>query len=294
MKINHISKAVLAIAIGFAFVACEKGFEYTPAQPEDASKTVVSADLTAPRSLDVDGSDLSLPFVRNNTSGDLEVGVVLTDPSGIFSLKNSSIKFANGEKTAYAQVAYSYDALVPDTVYDIAVSIVGDEYASNYRPIAFPVACTKAWQKLGIAQFYDDWWIGGPFEKELIKSPDGSETYRLINPWDQKSVVDGGLDFVSELPYLEFKVAEDGSITWGDVINLGFTFSGMTCHNLSPAKRNDAASMAQNKMVLPNVAQFCWYPILNYTGSSFSWWGVTSVAYISFPGGPDLKTLLGL
>jgi hypothetical protein len=47
-------------------------------------------------------------------------------------------------------------------------------------------------------------------------------------------------------------------------------------------------------MVMENVAQFCWYPILNYSGGSFSWWGVTAVAYISFPGGPDLAELLGL
>jgi hypothetical protein len=154
------------------------------------------------------------------------------------------------------------------------------------------MTCKKAWQNLGMAQWYDDWWIGGPFEKVLLKAPDGTETYRLVNPWDEKSVVEGGLEFVSELPWLEFVINEDGSITWGDIMNLGFTLSGRTCHNLHPSKQGDAAGAAANKMLMENLAQFCWYPIMNFTGSSFSWWGKTTVAYISFPGGPDLAELL--
>ena len=44
MRINHILKAVPAFAIGLALAACSKPYEYTPAEPEDASKTYVSAD----------------------------------------------------------------------------------------------------------------------------------------------------------------------------------------------------------------------------------------------------------
>jgi hypothetical protein len=156
------------------------------------------------------------------------------------------------------------------------------------------MTCKKAWQNLGMAQWYDDWWIGGPFEKQLLKAPDGTETYRLINPWDKEAVTNGGLSFTKEVPYLEFVVAEDGSISYASMLNMGFTYSGMTCHMLHPSQRKDDASTAKNKMVMENVAQFCWYPILNYSGGSFSWWGVTAVAYISFPGGPDLSELLGL
>ena len=297
MRINQLSKAISAFAIGLALLACSKEFNYTPAEPEDASKTYVTVDMSAPRSLDIDGADINLTFVRNNASGPLEVGLVLNDESGIFKLESPTAKFADGEKTANAVVSYSYDALVPETIYNISVAVANADYTSQYMPSAFPVACKKAWQNLGMAQWYDDWWIGGPFEKQLLKSPDGSETYRLINPWDEAAVTAGGLTFESELPYLEFTIDEQGLISWGGDegrIDLGFSFSGMTCHNLHPAKRNDADSVAANCMVLENVAQFCWYPILAYSNGSFRWWGVTSVAYISFPGGPDLATLLGL
>lgn len=293
MKTNNIFKVVLSSFVALSLAACVEE-AYVPAPVEDSSKTYVRADETAPRNLDIDGSDIQVPFVRNNTSGAMDVTVALTDPSGIFTLKNSTVSFASGEKTAYAYVSYSYDALVPETEYSISVTVTDESVVSQYSSNAFPITCKKAWQNLGMAQWYDDWWIGGPFEKQLLKAPDGTETYRLMNPWDQESVVNGGLSFTKEVPYLEFVVAEDGSISYASMLNMGFTYSGMTCHMLHPSQRKDDASTAKNKMVMENVAQFCWYPILNYSGGSFSWWGVTAVAYISFPGGPDLAELLGL
>ncbi len=292
MRINKLYRAISAFALGLALVACSEANDYTPATPEDSSKTYVSVDMSAARTHDVDGADIVVPFVRNNDSGELEVPIYIDDPSGLFKLASNSVKFANGQKTANAVVSYSYDALVPETIYDFAVGISASEYASEYRPIALPLSCKKAWQNLGMAQFYDDWWTGGPFEKQLLKSPDGSELYRLINPWDKKSVEEGGLDFVSEVPYLEFAIDENGAVTYADVLNMGFTFSGMTCHMLHPSKRNDAEGVAKNAVIMDKLVQFCWYPILDYDGSSFRWWGVTSVAYISFPGGPDLNALL--
>lgn len=292
MKIKHIFGAIPAFAIALAFVACSKTDVYTPAEREDDSKVVVYADLTSPRSLEADGTDFQVPLVRTSGAGDLEVSVTLDDASGIFSLKNPTIKFANGETKTYATVSYSYDALVPETQYGFAVRVTSEEYTSEYRPKAAPITCVKAWQNLGAAQFYDDWWIGGPFEKTLLKSPDGTEKYRLVDPWDKASIEKQGFVSTGGLPYLEFTIEEDGSISYSHLINLGFTYSDMTCHFLHPAEQDDAESAALNKMVMDKVAQFCWYPILAYNKGSFRWWGTTSVAYISFPGGPDLKKLL--
>ncbi len=293
MKTNNIFKVALCSFMAMSLAACVEE-AYVPAPAEDASKTYVRADETAPRNLDINGADILVPFVRNNASGALDVTVALADTSGLFTLKNTTVSFASGETTAYAEVSYSYDSLDPAAVYAISVNITNEDVTSQYAAAGFPMTCKKAWQDLGIAQWYDDWWIDGPFEKQLLKAPDGTETYRLVNPWDKESVVNGGLDFVSEVPYLEFYIDENGTITYASMLNMGFMFSGMTCHMLHPSARNDAASAAQNVMVMENVAQFVWYPILNYSGGSFSWWGVTSVAYLSFPGGPDLAELLGL
>lgn len=297
MKTNILSKVVLGAFLSIAFAACTEE-AYVPAPQEDASKTYVRADETASRNLDIDGADILVPFVRTNTSGALDVTVALTDTSGLFSLKNTTVSFAAGEATATAAVSYSYDALDPEAEYSIVVSLTSGD-VSEYSAKALPLTCKKAWQNLGMAQYCDTWWYedeNGLFvtEKQLIKAPDGTETYRLLNPYDKATVERIGKEFVNEIPYLEFVINEDGSISYASMINLGFRMQGMTLHLLHPAARKDEASVAKNKMVMENVAQFVWYPILNYNNGSFSWWGVTSLAYISFPGGPDLAELLEL
>ena len=290
---KKIFKAIPALVIVLALASCSEGFQYTPAEPEPA-KTYVSADMTAPRNLDVDGSNIVVPFVRSSADGDLTVNLYLDDPSGLFSLVNSSLTFASGETTANAEVSYSYDALDPNSTYSLSVGVSSTENLSEYRPDAFPLSCKKAWQNLGICQFYDDWWVGGPFEKVLLKAPDGTETYRLMEPWTEEEVTAGGLDFTSQLPYLEFYIDDEGIITYAERLDMGFSYSGMTCHMLHPTARGDAESAAENAVVMDDVLQFCWYPILNYKNGSFSWWGITAYAYISLPGGPDLAELLGL
>lgn len=295
---NNVYKAFTALSVGLALFACKKD-EYVPAEQEPI-QTYVGADITAPRDIDADGSDLMVPFTRNKVAEPLDITVSLQDASGIFTLKNAALHYEVGQATAYAAVSYSYDALVPETVYNIAVELASTEYASQYRPVVFPIAAKKAWQKID-AQFYDNWFLGKVVDKVLLKSPDGSETYRLMNPYTKEDLAnadpaDGDITFeyTGGLEYIEFSVAEDGSISWGGknaVINLPMKGYGMTLHFLHPSKRSDAASVAKNKMLMDGVAQFVWYPVLGYTGSSFSWWGTTSAALISW-GGLDLNDLL--
>lgn len=296
MKRINIFNAIPVIALAVAFVSCEKQFQYTPAPAESVSKTYVGADVNANRNVEAGGEDLQVSFVRNTTSGALEVNLFLEDTTGIFTLKTPTITFADGDSLASALVSYDYADLVMDVRYDITVGVADTDLVSQYLPANASISCIKAWENLGTAQFYDDWWLGFVCEKTLLKSPDGSLTYRLVEPWSEDEVTDAGLDFVSQLPYLEFAVDDEGIITYARRLDMGFTFSGMTCHMLHPSARNDAESAAKNLMVMPNVAQFTWYPILDYNPETggFRWWGTTGVAYISFPGGPDLVELLGL
>lgn len=295
MKKNFIALAVSACAIAIALASCEEAFVYVPGEAEDVSKTYVGALISASRSVEAAGADIDVPFFRNSKEGALEVSLYIEDTTGIFTLVNPTITFADGDSVATAKVSYDYADLEKDVVYNIVVGVSNDDLISEYLPSSFPVAIIKAWQNLGIAQFYDDWWIGGPFEKTLLKSPDGSETYRLVNPWDKASVEDGGLTFVSEIPYFEFSVDEKGVITYNSVLNMGFTFSGYTCHMLHPSVRKSDEEAAKNVMVLENVAQFNWYPCLDYDPiEGFLSWGTYAVAYISFPGGPDLVEFLDL
>lgn len=295
MKLNNISKAISVLAIGLAFAACTKTADYVPADPVE-NKTYVGADINTPREIEADGAAILAPFTRNKVAEALDVNVFLSDPSGIFSLENTTLHFDVGQATAEAEVSYSYDALVPETVYNIAVELASTEYASEYRAVAFPLSVTKAWQKIP-AQFYDDWWVGGPMDKVLLKSPDGSETYRLLDPWDKETVTAAGFTYTGGLDYLEFTISEDGAVSWGGktgIFTTPFKYSGRTTHMMHPSKQKDDAGVAKNKLLMPGLVQFCWYPILNYNASSgsYSWWGTSSFALLSWGDGPDIEDLL--
>lgn len=295
MKTNIISKTVLGSLLGLALTACADKFEYTPAPQEDASKTYVKVDETAPRNLDIDGSDILVPFVRTNASGAMDITVTLADTSSLFTLKSTTVSFADGETTAHAAVSYSYDSLDPAATYGITVSLAEGTAASQYTAVALPMACKKAWQNLGMAQFYEGFWFGAYigadliFEKQLLKAPDGTETYKLVDPWDKATVDEIGYTYDSPSPDFVFYIDEEGYITYDDV-DLGFSLDGRTLHYWHPTGVVPAA-VPQNQMVAENVARIMWVPLLN---SGASWFGQAFPAYISFPGGPDLAEVLGL
>ena len=294
MKKNIISRVILASAFALALVSCSQEFKYEPAAAEDLSKsTFVGADINAARYLEIAGEDIAISFVRNNKEGALDVNLAIEDTSNIFSLKSPTITFADGDSATTAYVKYDYDKLDMKYTYGFTVSITDNDVISSYMPSTFPLTCIKAWQNLGIAQFYDAWWLEALSEKTLLKSPDGSDTYRIVEPWNEEEVTDSGyLTFTEQMPYLEFSVDSEGNITYGPKIDLGFTFNGKTCHIWYPGLVGSmAADATKNVMVMDKVAQFCWIPLLN---SGASWWGQTAVAYLSFPGGPDLAELLGL
>jgi len=279
---NNIYKAFAALSVGLAVFACKKD-EYVPAELEPV-QTYVGADITAPRNIDADGSAIEIPFTRNKVAEALDITVFLEDASGIFKLDNTALHFDVGQATATANLSYSYDDLVPETVYNLKVELASTEYASQYRPVAFPIAAKKAWKKIP-AQFYDDWWTEATADKMLLKSPDGSETYRLVTPWTKEESEAAGLPYTGGMDYFEFSIDENGAISWGGksgIVNLPFSLSGMTTHMMHPSLQKDDKGVANNHLIEPGLAEIYYYPILNYKSGSYSWWGRATYMLISW------------
>ena len=291
MKTNNVFKVVLSSFVALSLAACVEE-AYVPAPVEDSSNTYVRADETAPRNLDIDGTDIQVPFVRNNTSGAMSVTVALTDPSGLFSLNSNTVSFADGQKTAYASVSYSYDDLDPTSEYSISVVITDEDAVSQYTANAFPMTCKKAWKKLGKGQFADMYFIGIISEKEFIQSPDGTPKYRMLNPFTKAEIQAAGCSFEKEIPYIEFTIAADGSVSWGNNFSTGFGYGGYSIYYANPNWYNgNAAAAAENAVVAENLIQIC-YTALAVTGGSIAGSYGTGYAYMSLPGGPNLADLL--
>lgn len=291
MKTINMFKAALCAVLGLSLVACTEE-AYVPAPQEDASKTYVRVDETAARSLDVDGTDILVPFVRNNASGALDVTVALADTSGLFTLKSTTVSFAAGETTATAAVSYSYDALDPNSQYAISVCLTSEDVMSQYTAVNFPVVCKKAWKKLGVGQFADLYFIGIISEKEFIQSPDGTQKYRMLNPFTKDEIAAAGCTFEKEIPYIEFTIAEDGSVSWGDNFHTGFGYGGYSIYYANPDWYNgNTAAAAENAVVDENLIRIC-YTAMAVSGGSIAGSYGTGYAYISLPGGPNLADRL--
>ena len=291
MKTNNIFKVVLSSFVALSLAACVEE-AYVPAPVEDSSNTYVRADETAPRNLDIDGTDIQVPFVRNNTSGAMSVTVALTDPSGLFSLNSNTVSFADGQKTAYASVSYSYDDLDPTSEYSISVVITDEDAVSQYTANAFPMTCKKAWKKLGKGQFADMYFIGIISEKEFIQSPDGTPKYRMLNPFTKAEIQAAGCSFEKEIPYIEFTIGEDGSVYWGDYFSTGFGYGSYSIFYGNPNWYNgNAEAAAQNAVVGENLIQICYVATAVSGGKIAGSYGM-GYSYMSLPGGPDLNELL--
>lgn len=292
MKTNNMFKAALCAVLGLSLVSCAED-AYVPAPQEDPSKNYVKVDETAPRNLDVDGTDIQVPFVRTNTTDALDITVALADTSGLFSLNSTTVSFAAGESTAYASVSYSYDNIDPNSTYAISVGIASGD-VSEYTAIALPMTCKKAWKKLGKGQFVDMGFFGVVREKEFIQSPDGTAKYRMLTPFTKDEIESAGYVFEGERAYMEFVIAEDGRVSWGNNFHTGFNYGGYSIYYADPNWYNgNAAASAENKVVAENVIQIV-YAAMAVTGGSIAGSFGTATSYISLPGGPNLMDVLGL
>lgn len=283
---------VLVCALGFIAYSCDKGYEYEAAKAEQitGNKNDVTIDPNCIRKIEADGSDIQVLITRTNAAEVTTVPLSLADSTGIFSLKSESVTFEAGEDSVYALVGCSYDDMVTDVLYDFELSINDDALVSAYGIKTIAFSCKKAWKKLGKVQFYEDWFFGYIWEKELIQSPDGQPIYRLLLPFTKSDIEEEGYDFVSETPYLEFSINEDNTVTIPDEFELGFIFSGYNCYFLGPKKSTISLdpSIVDDNLILIN-----WFPGLYSGGRLAASWGQAGSALISLPGGPDLEMLLG-
>lgn len=295
MKTRKIFYALLFCILGSLASSCNKAYLYEPGAKDDSGKQIVYIDKDFARHLEVDGNDIKVPVIRNTKSGTTAVTLSIQDTSGVFFLPSNSFSFEDGKDTAYVAISYDYDKLSATSSYLVELSIADESLTSKYYVSTMPLTCKKAWKKLGKAQFYDDWFFGKIWEKELIQSPDGTKKYRLLDPFSKNDVEADGFVYTSNVPYLEFSISDKGEVTYKNVISLGFNYSGMSCSFADPYfLKKDTANEAKNNLLAPGLVRFTWYPILNYDASAgtYKWWGATSFALLSFPGGPDLNELL--
>lgn len=294
---SKLLNIVLACAFGFMAYSCDKGYEYQPAKPVKivGNNNDVTIDPNSARKIEADGSDIEVLLTRTNTEAATTVALSLTDTTGLFKLKSESVTFEAGKDSVYALIACLYDDMDAKSTYTIDLSITDDALVSQYGIQTIIFTCTKAWKNLGTVQFFEDWFFGYVWEKELFQSPDGKPIYRLMKPFTKSDIIDEGYDFVEEVPFLEFSIDEKGNVTIPEDFELGFIYDGYDCYFLGPKMASKIFGMKVSPSTLDEskLLEINWYPALyDAESDGFLSWSSASSALISFPGGPDLEDVL--
>lgn len=299
MKANNIYAIVLGCVLALGLGSCtEKAPVYVPGEPNTAS-CVVSPDITVPTSLDLNGTPVEIPFVRNNTDGALTVTVSLTDATGLFSLESNTISFANGEKVANAYVNYDYDQLDPKDTYNFEVNMDSEENASPYNAVSVGYTCVKAWKDLGVGEFFDQLALMsstsyGIAKCTILQSPDGALRYRIMAPYadqaQRAAAWDADCAQATPSEYIEFWVNDEEkmTVTWNNYWLTGLWYSGVPGNDIKaylPSVRGQ--SDAKCLFVEENLVHFTPYYYIDGLGG----FGMMD-CYLSMPGGPDLETWL--
>jgi hypothetical protein len=114
----------------------------------------------------------------------------------------------------------------------------------------------------------------------------------MLNPFTKAEIQAAGCSFEKEIPYIEFTIAADGSVSWGNNFSTGFGYGGYSIYYANPNWYNgNAAAAAENAVVAENLIQIC-YTAMAVTGGSIAGSFGTGYAYMSLPGGPNLADLL--
>lgn len=299
MKAIKIYNILLGCVLALGLSSCvETAPEYVPGE-KAASSSVVSADITAPVTIELDGSPIAAPFTRSDASSAVTVNVSLSDDSGLFSLQSNTVSFASGEKVAYAYVNYDYDKLDSQSTYKVDVTMTSEEYASPYKIISVPYTCTKAWKDLGMGQFFDQLVLMssdsyGIANCKVLQSPDGALRYRIMAPYADKAQRAAAWDEdcaqATPCDYIEFWVKDEDAmtVTWDKFWLTGLWYGGTPGDDIKaylPSVRG--ASDANCCFVEEKVVQFTPYYYIDGLGG----FGMYA-CYLSFPGGPDLETWL--
>ncbi|MCQ2175427.1 MAG: hypothetical protein MJY80_03590 [Bacteroidales bacterium] len=299
MKANKIFAILLGCVLTLGISSCvEKAPEYVPGEPCTAT-CVVTPDLSVPSNLDLNGTPIEVPFVRNTTDGAIDVTVELNDPTGIFSLQSNTISFAGGSNTAKAYVTYDYDRLSATDSYVVEVTVTSEAYTSPYNAVTAAFSCVKAWKDLGVGQFFDNLVLMtsdsyGIANCTILQSPDGTPRYRIMAPYANKAqrIASWGEAEAQATPseYIEFWVNDEAAmtVTWNNFWLTGLWYGGNPGDDIKaylPSVKG--SSNANCRFVEDKVVRFTPYYYIDGLGG----FGCYD-CYLSFPGGPDLEEWL--
>lgn len=223
MKLNKtITNAFVAIAAMAGFAACSSD-DYEMVEKPNNAQVYFSNENSSTLLLNEGQNSVNVEVTRINTEGELTVGVVATDESGLFNVAKS-VTFANGESKAQLPISFDFSALESDTDYPVTLKLQGDTcaYGDNKVTVNIKYAPWSEWASWvkGNSVYNYSIYYGGVDDEQKIEYResmlDPTQAQLKLTHWG--SDIDLVLDWNKKLNLITIKpTAFDTHATYGTV-----------------------------------------------------------------------------
>ncbi len=253
---RNIAKAVLAVSMLTAMVACEEEAVYTPAENQTNAQVYFSNTSAGNVKASLQDTEYNVEICRVNTKGDLDVKLVAT---GSELLKApASVKFANGDSIANIKVTFDANEMGYDNPQTLNIALADSAaLATPYGESVFAleVVVPSPWTSLGMATYTEDILAGMfglenyAYQVEIQENDLTPGLYRLVNPYGTAYPLNASGGYIPDSSkdyYLEIH-AEDPNAVWIDQCELGIDvgYGSMSTYSLAAYNMADGATMEE-------------------------------------------------
>ena len=157
LKIFFLSALVATAGL---FTACSEDNNWSAGELAEGPQAYFSADVQTSYKVSATDNAVTLPVLRIETDGALDVPVLATFAEGEEGLFNvpASVAFAAGEKSASIAVTFDYAALTPGKTYSFSVTLDDPTLTTPYgnSQVALTIAVPEPYVLLGKGLIRDD------------------------------------------------------------------------------------------------------------------------------------------
>lgn len=157
LKIFFLSALVATAGL---FTACSEDNDWSAGELAEGPQAYFSADVQTSYTVSAEDTSVTLPVLRVETDGALDVPVLATFAEGEEGLFNvpASVAFAAGEKSASIDVTFDYAALTPGKSYSFSVTLDDPTLTTPYgnSQVGLTIAVPEPYVLLGKGLIRDD------------------------------------------------------------------------------------------------------------------------------------------
>lgn len=157
LKIFFLSALVATAGL---FTACSEDYDWSAGELAEGPQAYFSADVQTSYTVSAEDTSVTLPVLRIETDGALDVPVLATFAEGEEGLFNvpASVAFADGEKSASFDVTFDYADLTPGKTYKFSVTLDDPTLTTPYgnSQVGLTIAVPEPYVLLGKGIYRDD------------------------------------------------------------------------------------------------------------------------------------------